>query len=61
MRCIRSLPDTYRLVCELKYIHGCKEREIADILNLTVKNVSVRIVRGRKKLIHMLREGENND
>ncbi len=61
VRCIRSLPDTYRLVCELKYIHGCKEREIADILNLTVKNVSIRIVRGRKKLIHMLREGENND
>lgn len=58
---IRSLPDTYRLPCELKFIYGFKDAEIAEILNITQKNVSVRIVRGKQKIIQMLKEGENND
>lgn len=56
VNCIRSLPDTYRMVCELKFLHGMKEREIAQILQITEKNVSVRIVRGRQKLIQSVTE-----
>lgn len=56
VNCIRSLPDTYRMVCELKFLHGMKEREIAQILQITEKNVSVRIVRGRRKLIQSVTE-----
>lgn len=61
VKCIRSLPDTYRLACELKFINSCKEAEIADILGVTPKNVSVRIVRGKKKLIQMLKEEDHID
>lgn len=61
VRCIRALPDNYRTVCELKYLHGCKEREIAEILHITPKNVSVRAVRAKKKLVKMLTEGDSQD
>ena len=56
VNCIRSLNETHRMVCELKFIHNLKEREIAEILGLTPKNVSVRIARGRKMLMEMLKE-----
>ncbi|MBQ8640772.1 MAG: sigma-70 family RNA polymerase sigma factor [Clostridia bacterium] len=35
IKCIRSLNDTHRMVCELKFLHNMKEREIADLLGLT--------------------------
>lgn len=50
VKCIRSMSDKYREVCELKFINGMKEREIAKLLGLTEKNVSVRIFRGRQML-----------
>ena len=56
IQCIRSMSETYRDVCELKFVCGLKEREIAKVLNISEKNVSVRIVRGRKLLIDMLKE-----
>ena len=54
--CIHRLGDTYREVCDLKFVSGYKEREIAEILGISEKNVSVRIFRGRRKLIEMLKE-----
>lgn len=56
LQCIRALPDTYRMVCEFKFVHGLKEREIADLMQITEKNVSVRVSRGRQKLMQMLQE-----
>lgn len=56
IECIHALGDTYREVCDLKFVSGYKEREIAEILGLSEKNVSVRIFRGRRKLIEMLKE-----
>lgn len=56
VNCIRTMKETYRDVCELKFVCGLKEREIAKILGISEKNVSVRIVRGRKILIDMLKE-----
>ena len=56
VNCIRSLKDTYRSACELKYVVELKEREIADVLGISEKNVSVRIYRGRMILKKMLEE-----
>ena len=53
---IRDLDDTYRSVMEMKYIFHLKESEIAKLLNLSEKNVSVRVFRGRQKLQELLRE-----
>ena len=56
IECIHALGDTYREVCDLKFVSGYREREIAEILGISEKNVSVRIFRGRRKLIEMLKE-----
>ena len=53
---IGSLDEKYRDICQLKYINGLKEYEIADVLNLNAKTVNTRINRGRKILREMLRK-----
>ena len=58
--CIRNLRDTFREVCEMKYVLHMKEREIAQALGISEKNVSVRIFRGRRKLQKMIREGKDH-
>ena len=52
VQAIQSLSDTYRDVCLLKYISGLKEREIAEVLDLSPKVVSERIFRAK----HILRK-----
>lgn len=59
--CIRSLSNTYREVLEMKYLLHMKEREIAKELDISEKNVSVRIVRGKKKLQKMIQEAWFHD
>lgn len=59
--CIRNLSDTFREVCEMKYVLHMKEREIAQALGISEKNVSVRIFRGRRKLQKMILEGNSHD
>lgn len=61
VQCIRSLKDTYRDACELKFLCGKKEREIAQILCISEKNAGIRIVRGRQALIEMLKEDRKDD
>lgn len=61
IQCINSLSEIYRDVCELKFVSGFKEREIAKILGISEKNVSVRIVRARKLLKKMLKEDMDNE
>lgn len=56
---ISSLGDKYKTVCQLKYINGLKESQIADLLELPPKTVNVRIFRARQKLIKMIKEGLN--
>lgn len=51
---IRQLDDNYRIVFEYKYLHELSDREIADLLGITPKNVNVRIFRARKKLQEIL-------
>ena len=60
VRCIRSINNTNRDACELRFLFGMNEKEIADILNITPKNVGVRITRGRKEIINKLKEAGYN-
>lgn len=50
LKTIDSLSDIYQSVCKLKYVNGLKEREIAEVLDLPLKTVNLRIFRGKKIL-----------
>lgn len=56
LQCINELSDTYKDVCNLKFVCKMKEKDIASLLGLTLSNVSVRIARGRKQLIAKILE-----
>ncbi len=57
---IRQLSDTYRSACQLKYLNGMKEHEIAAALNISKKAANSRILRGRNILREMILKGEND-
>ncbi len=52
--CIKKLTPEHQTVLELKYVHGLKEREIAEILGVPTKTAGMRILRAREKLRGML-------
>lgn len=54
---IRSLRDSYRLVCEMHLLDKMTYEQIANKLGITAKNVSVRYTRGMKELKAKLEEG----
>lgn len=58
---ISRLGATYQSTFELKYIGGYSDREIAELLDTTLKNVQVRLYRGKKMLAKLLREEVNRD
>jgi RNA polymerase sigma-70 factor (ECF subfamily) len=59
VREIRALSDPYRIVLTLKYVNDMTDKEIAALLDLSEKTVSVRLSRGRQKLRKALEEAEN--
>ncbi len=56
LKAIDSLNETYKTVCILKYVNNLKEREIAEILDLSPKTVSLRIYRGKQILREAIRK-----
>ncbi len=56
LKAINDLSDTYRDVCLLKYVNQLKEKEIALLLNLSPKAVSMRIFRGKQILRESIRK-----
>ena len=59
---IRSLPENYRRVLELKCVEEQTNREIARRLNITESTVSMRVLRGRAMLRERLeKEGYTYD
>ena len=56
INCIHHMKDTYRSVCELKYIGEMTENQIADVLHLSPKAVNARIFRARQILKSALKE-----
>ena len=56
VQCIKDISETNRDACELRFVLGMNEKEISELLNITQKNVSVRITRGRREIINKLKE-----
>jgi RNA polymerase sigma-70 factor (ECF subfamily) len=54
---IASLDENYKVVIEMKYIHDMSNGEIAKALNITQKNVEMRLYRAKLKL-HKIIESE---
>ncbi|MBI2013635.1 MAG: RNA polymerase sigma factor [Candidatus Colwellbacteria bacterium] len=52
---MEKLDDKYKEVLLLKFVEDLSYKEIAEVLGITEKNVSVRISRGSKKLRKILR------
>ena len=59
VRAIRALGDPYRIVLTLKYVNDMTDKEIAALLGISEKTVSVRLTRGRQKLRKELEEADN--
>lgn len=56
---MRLLPEKLRLVLELRYFHEYSNSEIAEILDISKKNVEIRLYRAKKKMKEVLQnEGE---
>ena len=59
---IRSLPENYRRVLELKLVEGQTNKEIARRLGLSESAVAVRVLRGRNLLkVRLEKEGYTYD
>lgn len=56
---MRSLSETDRQLLIGKYAYGYRYRELAELFGLTEKNVSVRILRAKQKLVSLLKGGED--
>ena len=54
--CVSKLDEKYRIVFELKYIHGLSDRQAADIIGISDKAVNVRMFRARRKLQELIRK-----
>ena len=52
---IENMPEQYRDVYILKELEGYSDKEIADILNISLENTKIRIHRARAKLHETLR------
>lgn len=56
-----ALPDSYRIVLQLRDIEGYETSEVADLLDISSANVKIRLHRARsalKKLLEPLLRGE---
>ena len=58
---INTLPENYRPVVILSDIEGMTNQEIAEVLDVTLDTVKIRLHRGRAKLQEKLRTGCNFD
>lgn len=53
---IRDMPETYRVILEMRFIEECSTREIAKRTSIPEATVNTRIFRGRKLLIERLQK-----
>ena len=53
---IDSLPPDYRTVIVLRELEGLANQEIAEILDISLDSVKIRLHRGRAKLKAVLKE-----
>ena len=55
---VMQLPEPLRAVIHLHYYEDLPVKEIAGLLNISQASVKMRLVRGRKQLQSLLKEGE---
>ena len=59
---VRSLKENYRMVVELYYFQELSVHEISQVLHLSISNVKVILMRGRRQLREILeKEGYHNE
>jgi len=58
-RYVEQIPENYRTVFVLSEYEGLKNKEIANILGLTIDNVKIRIYRARTELKKKMEKGCN--
>jgi len=58
-KALHSLPDGYRAVLSLYLLEGYDQEEIAHILQVAPSTVRTQYIRGKQKLIALLKKGEN--
>ena len=56
---LKKLPDHYQTLIIYKYVYDYSYKEISDMLDMSVSNVSVQLTRARQKLLKLFFE-ENN-
>lgn len=60
-KCIDELPETQKLVFQLREIEGMSYREIAGTLDISEDLVKISLFRARKKMRERLSDFENNE
>lgn len=55
-----ELEDIYKEVCELRFLYGMRDKDIALALGISEAVVSMRIFRARQKLARILKREYNN-
>ena len=58
---IFKLDEKYRDVLILKYVNELNEREISNLLDIPQKTVSTRVLRGKKRLMAILKEDSDGN
>lgn len=58
---LKMLPENYQTLIIYKYSYDYSYKEIADMLNITVTNVSVQLTRARQKLLKTFFEEDNSN
>ena len=57
-RRLESMDPKYADILMLRYYHGCRNKEIAQLLELPEATVASRIFQGKKLLLRQLEGGE---
>lgn len=58
-RLLSQMPETLKIVLELKYFYGYSDRETAKCLGISVKAVQMRVYRAKQKMKGLLENEES--
>ncbi|MDW7657851.1 MAG: RNA polymerase sigma factor [Bacillota bacterium] len=58
MKALKNLKQSYTDILTLHFVHEYSNQEIAQMLNLSPENVRIRLYRGRKRLLSLLKEDD---
>lgn len=55
---LKQLPEAYQILVVYKYAYGWSYKDIASLLNISEKNVSVKLYRAKSRLIKLIQESK---